>query len=158
MEHFHQQTTHQIPHTEETHLTNVQSKNQTTQTGQPNTTRSQQHERTILQGGQTPHTHTEHNLNLRNTYNITQSTQLAAKLSRLPITENHRLVTYDTKHLFVNIPINEVVQIIQNSLSCQTHYKTATQIIKVTKTTSCSKTKYTTPTKEWQWALPSLIK
>ena len=106
MQPSHRQTTHQVPHPEETHPTDVKSTNQTTQTGQPNTTSSQQHQRTILQGGQTPHTHTEHNPTLRNKYNVTQSTQLAAKLSRLPITENHRIITYDIKDLFVNIPIN----------------------------------------------------
>ena len=60
MQPSHRQTKNQIPHTEETHSTDFKSKNQTTQTGQPNTTRHQQHERTILQDGQTPHTHTEH--------------------------------------------------------------------------------------------------
>ena len=47
-------------------------------------------------------------LKLRNTY-VTKSTQLAAELSHLPTNENHRLITYDIRHLFVNIPINEAV-------------------------------------------------
>ena len=73
-------------------------------------------------------------LNLRNTYSVTNSTQLASELSQLPINENRRLITYDIKDLFVNIPINEVIRIIQNSLGCPTHNQTTTQIIKLTKT------------------------
>jgi hypothetical protein len=73
-------------------------------------------------------------LNLKNTYNVTQSTQLATELSRLSITGNQRLITYDIKDLYINIPINEVIQIIHNSLGCQTHHDTTTQIIKLTKT------------------------
>ena len=60
MQPSHRQTKNQIPHTEETHPTDFKSKNQTTQTGQPNTTSRQQHEHTILQGGLTPNTHTKH--------------------------------------------------------------------------------------------------
>jgi hypothetical protein len=44
----HRQTENQIPHTEETHRTDVNSKNQITQTGQTNMTSCQQHECTIL--------------------------------------------------------------------------------------------------------------
>jgi hypothetical protein len=73
-------------------------------------------------------------LNLKNTYNVTQSTQLATKLSRLSITGNQRLITYDIKDLYVNIPINEVIQIIHNSLGCQTPQDKTTQIIKLTRT------------------------
>jgi hypothetical protein len=73
-------------------------------------------------------------LNLSNTYNVTQSTLLATELSRLHITESHRLITYDIKDLFVNIPINEVTQIIHNSLGRQTQQNTTIQIIKLTKT------------------------
>ena len=38
-------------------------------------------------------------LNIRSTYNVTQSTQLAAEISRLPIIENYRLITYDIEDI-----------------------------------------------------------
>ena len=71
------------------------------------------------------------NLNLRNTHNITNSTHLALELSQLSISANYRLITYDIKDLFVNIPINEVIRIIQNTLY---QNQTTTQTIKLTKT------------------------
>ena len=41
-------------------------------------------------------------------------------------------MTYDTKDLFVNIPINEVTEINQNTLTCSFNDQMATQIIELT--------------------------
>ena len=51
MQPSHRQTKNQILHTEQTHHTDFKRKNQPTQIRQPNTTRRQQHEHTILQIG-----------------------------------------------------------------------------------------------------------
>ena len=60
------------------------------------------------------------------------SVNLAAELTQLPINTNCRLMTYDIKDLFVNIPIHEVTDIIKNMFSSPDSQIT-TQIIELTK-------------------------
>jgi len=46
-------------------------------------------------------------LNLWNHYIVKESTALANDLTKLKINENHRMITFDIKDLYVNIPIQE---------------------------------------------------
>jgi hypothetical protein len=50
-------------------------------------------------------------LTLKNYYNVINSTNLATDLTQLKIGKNHKLITYDIKYLFVNIPIEETLVI-----------------------------------------------
>ncbi|GFG33464.1 hypothetical protein Cfor_03532 [Coptotermes formosanus] len=50
-------------------------------------------------------------LNLPNTYNTINSHALAQDISKLTINEHCKLVTYDIKDLYVNIPIDETLHI-----------------------------------------------
>jgi len=50
-------------------------------------------------------------LNLRNHYIVKESTALANDLTTLKIDENHRMITFDIKDLYVNIPILETLMI-----------------------------------------------
>ena len=50
-------------------------------------------------------------LNLQNQYNVKDSTTPANDLINLKIDENHRLITFDIKDLYVNIPIRETLRI-----------------------------------------------
>jgi hypothetical protein len=43
-------------------------------------------------------------LTLSNHYNVKNSTHLATELTKLKLNENHKLITYDIKDLYVNIP------------------------------------------------------
>jgi hypothetical protein len=45
-------------------------------------------------------------ITLNNHYNVTSSTNLANDLRKLEIHENHRMITFDIKDLYVNIPID----------------------------------------------------
>jgi hypothetical protein len=55
-------------------------------------------------------------LTLNNYYNVTNSTELATDLVKLHINENHRLITFDIQDWFVNIPIQETLQITKSLL------------------------------------------
>jgi hypothetical protein len=50
-------------------------------------------------------------LNLTNTYNTVNSHSLAQGISKLTINEHRKLVTYDIKDLYVNIPIDKTLHI-----------------------------------------------
>ena len=49
-------------------------------------------------------------LNLRNHYNVKDSTALANDLTKIKLDENHRMITIDIKDLYVNIPIQETLR------------------------------------------------
>jgi len=53
---------------------------------------------------------------LNNHYNVTRSINLANDLTKLELHENHRIVTFDIKDLYVNIPIDENLSIIKTKL------------------------------------------
>jgi hypothetical protein len=55
-------------------------------------------------------------ITLNNYYNIINSTSLANDLTKLKIYENHKLITFDVKDLYVNIPIDETLTIIKSKL------------------------------------------
>ena len=46
-------------------------------------------------------------ITLKNYYNVINSTSLANDLTKLKIHENHKLITFDVKDLYINIPIDE---------------------------------------------------
>jgi len=55
-------------------------------------------------------------LNLDNRYNTINSTSLANDIVKLTINNKHRMITYDVKDLYVNIPIEETLKITENQL------------------------------------------
>jgi hypothetical protein len=55
-------------------------------------------------------------LTLNNHYDVTKSTDLASDLVKLYVNENHRLIIFNIHDLFVNIPIQETLQITKSLL------------------------------------------
>jgi len=53
---------------------------------------------------------------LNNYSNVTNSTNLANDLTKLEIHENHRMISFDIKDLYVNLPIDETLNIIKTKL------------------------------------------
>jgi hypothetical protein len=51
-------------------------------------------------------------IELKNQYVVTNSTNLAMDLTKSEIHENHSLVTFDIKDLYVNIPVTETLNIV----------------------------------------------
>ena len=47
-------------------------------------------------------------ISLNNYFNVTNSTNLANDLKKLEIHENHRMISFDVKDLYVNIPKNNI--------------------------------------------------
>jgi hypothetical protein len=70
-----------------------------------------------------------HNLHIENQYNTTDSNALANIITKLKITPNHRLLTLDIKDLYVNIPINETINITKDQLMKHNDTQTTNQII-----------------------------
>jgi hypothetical protein len=54
---------------------------------------------------------------LHNQYITMNSHNLANDLTKLKINENHNMVTFDIKDLYVNIPVTETLNIIKAKLS-----------------------------------------
>jgi hypothetical protein len=73
-------------------------------------------------------------INLNNQYNITNSTKLANDLIKLPVHENYRMITFDIKDLYVNIPIDETLKIIKTKLQQNNETQTTHQIIPLLRT------------------------
>jgi hypothetical protein len=55
-------------------------------------------------------------LQLDNRYITTNSSNLAHNLATLKINNNHKIITYDNKDLYVNIPIDETIRIPKHQL------------------------------------------
>jgi len=53
---------------------------------------------------------------LNNYFNVTNSTNLANELTKLEIHENHKMVSFDIKDLYVNIPTDEILNIVKSKL------------------------------------------
>jgi len=51
-----------------------------------------------------------------NNYTIDNSTKLAYDLTKLTISDSHRLITLDIKEIYVNIPITETIDIARTHL------------------------------------------
>jgi len=67
-------------------------------------------------------------LHLNYHYTATNSTTLANELTKLTINSNHRLMTMDIKDLYVNIPIDEAINITKTRLAKYNDTKTTNQI------------------------------
>jgi len=70
---------------------------------------------------------------LNNQYNITNSTNLAKDIVKLEITDTHRLITFDIKDLYVNIPIQETINIAQERMTKNNDPQKTQRIIKLLK-------------------------
>ena len=55
-------------------------------------------------------------ISLSNCFNVTNSTTLANDLTKLEIHENHKMISFDIKDLYVNIPIDETLNIVKSKL------------------------------------------
>ena len=55
-------------------------------------------------------------ISLNNRFNVTNSTKLANDLTKLEIHENHRMISFDIKNVYVSIPIDETPNIIKTKL------------------------------------------
>ena len=55
-------------------------------------------------------------ISLNNYFNVTNSTNFANDLTKLEIHENHKMISFDIKDLYVNIPIDETLNIIKSKL------------------------------------------
>jgi len=68
-------------------------------------------------------------ITLHNQYLITNSTNLANDLTKLEIHENHSLITFDIKDLYVNIPVSETLNIVKAKLLQNNDTQIAQQIL-----------------------------
>jgi hypothetical protein len=68
-------------------------------------------------------------LNLKNYYNVKSSTILANDLTKLKIHDNHKMITFDIKDVYVYIPICETLDITENMLLRHQEKHTTNQII-----------------------------
>ena len=68
-------------------------------------------------------------LHLENHYNTINSSTLANELVNLKINNHHRLLTFDIKDLYVNIPIQETLDITEAQLNAHNDQKTTYQIV-----------------------------
>ena len=68
-------------------------------------------------------------------YNTKNSTTLAQELKQFKLNTNHRLVTFDIKDLYVNIPTTETLQINKILLETQNNKIISQQILQLLSTT-----------------------
>ena len=68
-------------------------------------------------------------LHLKYPYNVKDSVSLANDLTKAKINEHHRMITFDVKNLYVNIPITETLAITKQLLSEQNEEQITTQIL-----------------------------
>jgi hypothetical protein len=73
-------------------------------------------------------------LNLEYQYNVQNSVNLANDLTNLPIHDNYRMITYDIKDLYVNIPINDTLTITKTLLKKQNDPQTTSQLLTLLET------------------------
>ena len=69
---------------------------------------------------------------LDNQYNVTNSINLANELIKLEITDTHKLISFDIKDLYINIPTQETINIAQKRMTKNDPQKTQ-KIIKLLK-------------------------
>ena len=68
-------------------------------------------------------------LHLNNQYNVRNSIALADNLTKIDINEHCELVTYDIKVLYVNIPLQETLKIMELMLNKENDEQITKQII-----------------------------
>jgi hypothetical protein len=66
---------------------------------------------------------------LSNQYNVKNSVTMAENLTKIQTNENHKLITYDIKDLYVNIPIHETLKITELMLNKENNAQITKQII-----------------------------
>jgi hypothetical protein len=74
------------------------------------------------------HTH------LKYQYTVKDSTTLANDLMKLKLNDNHRMITFDIKDLYVNIQINETLMITETLISKHNNEQVTKQILTLLKT------------------------
>jgi hypothetical protein len=73
-------------------------------------------------------------LPLNNNYTIFNSTSLSNNLANLTINNKHKLMTLDIKDLYVNIPLQETIDITRTQLLKHSSTQTTNQIISLLET------------------------
>ena len=73
-------------------------------------------------------------ISLNNQYNTNSSANLANTLKDIPVQDNHKMITFDIKDLYVNIPIDETINIIKTKLQQNNNRQVTYQIIAMIKT------------------------
>ena len=68
-------------------------------------------------------------LHLSNQYNVKNSITLAENLTKIGINEHYKLITYDIKDLYVNIPTHETLKITELMLNKENNTQITKQII-----------------------------
>jgi hypothetical protein len=78
------------------------------------------------------------NYDLPYTYNIQNSKQFANQIKNLNIHDGHKMMTLDISNLYTNIPVKEVIQIIEKELGNNSNLNSSvkTEIIRLIKTTT----------------------
>jgi hypothetical protein len=71
---------------------------------------------------------------LKYQYNVKDSTTLANDLRKLELNDNHRMINFDIKDLYVNIPINETLMITKTLISNHNNEQVTKQILTLLKT------------------------
>jgi len=66
-------------------------------------------------------------------YVITNSTNLANDLTKLELHENHSLITFDIKDLYINIPVSENLNIVKAKLLQNNDTQIAQQVLSLLK-------------------------
>jgi len=67
-------------------------------------------------------------------YNVKNTIRLAEDLTKLKINEHHKMVTYDIKDLYVNIPIKETLMITKSIVLKHNDTEVTKQIITLLET------------------------
>ena len=76
----------------------------------------------------------QQSINLNNQYNKNSTAKLANILKDIPIQDNHKMITFDIKDLYTNIPIDETINIMKTKLQQNKNKQTTQQIITMIKT------------------------
>ena len=76
----------------------------------------------------------QQHINLNNQYNLNNSINLANDLINIPAQDNYRMITFDIKDLYVNIPIDETINIIKTKLQQNNNTMITHQIISLIRT------------------------
>jgi hypothetical protein len=88
-------------------------------------------------------------LTFNNHYNVVNSTNLANELTKPKINENHKLIMYDIKDLYVSIPIEETLTFTKSMPLKNSDTQTTQQIITLMRI-ALSQNYFTFPNKIYQ--------
>jgi hypothetical protein len=68
-------------------------------------------------------------ITLHNQYVVTNSTNLANDLTKLEIHENHNLITFNIKDLYINMPVTETLNVVKTKLLQNNDTQIAHQVL-----------------------------